>query len=183
MGRPVVDGFTFDSARETEKAKKEYESIKKLKNKINIEDIEETKKLYNKLVQKRYLETPVGLSFLHEMREYLLQHVPEEELNPIFVPDYKVKTPEKSSIISSKFVRLEEENKKLHSLKNKMAIAITALVIIVVGMIFIVMTNENLGYFNAEEKVLDKYAAWQERLQNWEEELIEREDALKNSNN
>ena len=53
-----------------------------------------------------------------------------------------------------------------------------AFIAIVIGMFFIIVTNDNLGYFDAEEKVLDKYSAWQERLETWEEELENREEIL-----
>ena len=175
----VIDGYLFNSAADYERAKKEYTNILKIKKKINPDNIDEMYNLYLKLVGKKIFVTPVGLGFLHEMREYLAEKRGEEELPPISVPEEKVvKLSGNDGIYRDKYNKMCDERDKLLNTKKKLSIAVTALVFLVIGMIFIVVTNDNLGYFNAEEKVLDKYATWQEQLENWEKELIEREDAL-----
>lgn len=178
MGKGIVDGYMFRNAAETERAMKEYENIKRIKKSINIDNPEDVKKMYIKLVEKKYFVTPVGLGFLHEMREYLVSVTGDEELEPIPVPGMVAMKPKNDVLTSSAYTKLKQQYETLEKNKSKLVIAVVALAIVVVGMFFIVVTNENLGYFNAEEKVLNKYSAWQERLQSWENELIEREDAL-----
>ncbi|MBE5944662.1 MAG: hypothetical protein E7258_07055 [Lachnospiraceae bacterium] len=178
MGRPIIDGFVFSTAEETEKAKQELESVKKLKRKINPDDIEGMVQVYNKLVNKDFFSTPVGLGFLHDMRSYLEEHIEGDPLLPISVKGAKIQYKKEESVTDAKLSKLKKEYEGLLSLKKKLVIAVVALVVMVVGMFFIIVTNDNLGYFNAEEKVLNKYSAWQERLQTWEEELIQREDLL-----
>ena len=56
-----------------------------------------------------------------------------------------------------------------------MTIAVIAMLITIIGILFILITNENSGFFRAEEKLVNKYSAWEERLYNWEQELNERE--------
>lgn len=176
----VVEGYKFNSIRDYEKALKEYENIQIIKSKLNPDDIEELHKVYNKMINKSYFSTPVGLCFLHEMRDYIHENKPDIDLSVISVP---ASNASKNSVVDerlkNKYDKLIDERTALLRARKRLTIAVVTLVIIVVGMIFIVITNENLGYFNAEEKVLDKYSSWQERLQNWENELIEREDALK----
>lgn len=178
MKKPIIDGFVFQYARDTEQAKREYETLKKVREKINVEDLESTLRIYEKMVSKRYFETPVGLSFLHEMREFLVVNMPDADIKPVYVPGKTDSEGDKNPLKNLNYEKIQKENDILKNQKKKMTIAIIALAITILGMIFIVITNENIGYFNAEEKVLNKYSAWQERLQNWEDELIEREDEL-----
>lgn len=176
----IVDGYLFDNKTEYERAKKEYENILKLKKNLKLDDMGDVYNLYTKLAGGNYFSTSVGIGFLHELRRYLVEAKYDKMLIPITIHKEDVTRP---VVIDEKYMgkyeKLRAERDRLLALKKKLVIAIAALAFTVVGMIFIVITNDNLGYFNAEEKVLNKYSAWQERLQNWEEELIEREDALK----
>lgn len=180
MEKQIIDGYSFASSRDVKMAIKEKNAIEKIKDSINIQNTESVYETYNKLVAKCYFVTPVGMSFLHDMRDYLKQFYKEEELKPITVVDKSPKVEEdiKLELNYRQLEKLKQENSRLNRIKQKLVISVVAMAIIIVGMLFIVITNENLGYFNAEEKILNKYASWQERLENWEEELIRREDAL-----
>lgn len=180
MDKLVIDGYCFSNSQDAKLALKEKNAISKIKDSIDISNTVAVYETYNKLVSKSYFVTPVGLGFLHEMRDYLKQFYDEDELKTITVLS-KQKNKESNTLGEFNYKNLEKlklENEKLNSLRQKLVIAVVAMVIIIVGMMFIVVTNENLGYFNAEEKLLNKYAAWQERLENWEQELIKREDEL-----
>lgn len=177
MSKIVVGGYVFSNSSETARAQKEYDNIQKLKHKIDINDMEGVRELYVKLTQKQYFTTPVGLGFLHEMREFLTEQLGDYSLPPISVP--APKSGKKDDIfLESKYQKLGEDYNHLVVLKKKLIVIIVALVVLIAGMFIIVVTNENLGYFNAEEKVLNKYSAWEEELSIWEQELIEREEEL-----
>ncbi len=180
MEKLIIDGFTFTSSRDAKMAVKEKNAIDKIKDSIDIKNTQSVLDTYNKLVAKNYFTTPVGITFLYEMRDYLKQFYNQEELAPITIVNTKPKSEEniKYELNYKQMEKLKTENAALVSLKKKLVLAVVAMSIIIIGMVFIVITNQNLGYFNAEEKVLNKYASWQERLENWEEELIRREDEL-----
>lgn len=174
-----VDGYLFVSKTDYERALKEKNNIEALKKKINPEDMEELRRLYLKLVSKNYFITPVGIGFLHELRGYLTDGFTEDELPCIPVPKLGHMDKGKNTHISDeRFSRLKKDYEKLSDIKNKLVIAVVALTVTIVGMFFIIVTNDNLGYFNAEEKVLNKYSEWEERLEAWEQELNDREAAL-----
>ncbi len=172
----VVDGFIFRSKREFDKAKKEYETIKELKQKIDMNNQENLIELYNRLVSKRYFQTPVGLSFLHELRVFLKEG--NDNVSVAYVPVVSSGGVKNRSEQNRQYMELQKQYNKQSMTKNRLILAIVSMIIVIVGMIFIMATNENVGYFNAEEKVLNKYSAWEERLQKWEEELTIREDKL-----
>lgn len=181
-----LEGYAFLDSGELERAGKEKDIIDKLKEGIDLNSSEEVYQVYNKLCERRYFSTAIGIQFLRDMRTYLVGELGEAQVPP--VPVSTSASTLKDSIeqnrralsaeISRQNEKLKNENSRLHMLKNRLIIAIAALSVIIVGMIFIIITNENLGYFNAEEKVLNKYSAWQERLESWEDELNEREELL-----
>ena len=67
----VVNGFSFESEKEAERAKKEVESIRIIREQTKLDNPEIILKLYNTLLKKRYFKTQIGISFLVELREYL----------------------------------------------------------------------------------------------------------------
>lgn len=184
MDEHIVEGYYFEDIREANKAKKEYFNICKLKGTISFDDIQSIKNLYLKLISKNYFSTPVGLAFLQEIREYISENLGDDDLplikvakkDVIKVPDViNEKHPE---ISSDKYKKLRSDYSKLKKSKVKLYVAIAALAAVVIGMFYIMATNENIGYFNTEEKILNKYSAWEERLESWEEELKQKEDEL-----
>jgi len=52
------------------------------------------------------------------------------------------------------------------------------LIFIIVGMFIIAAVNPNVGYINTENKILNKYSAWQEDLERREAAVKEKEEQL-----
>lgn len=188
--KPIsVSGYVFQSPAEAKRALQEQQYIKKLKQSINPEDMENLYQLFIKLTAKGYFVTPIGFAFLHDLRSYLLKNGYNLDNQPIPVlsrtraggedddranrlyGDAQKKQEESEAIIES-----------LNRTRIRLTVAVVALIVVVVGMIFIVATSDNLGYVNAEQKVLDKYAHWEEELDAREKELLEWEKELNNQN-
>ncbi len=178
-GNNIVDGYIFKNMQEAERAKKELESINKIKAEIDINNGDKMEQLYKKLVDKRCYVTPVGINFLHEMREYIINELCIYDIPPV-PASFIVKKNTPDTVASDKYDKIKNELENEISIRKKLTIFLVAFAVIIIGMFFIIVTNDNLGYFNAEEKVLDKYSAWQERLEMWEQELEEREEILDN---
>ncbi len=184
MDEHIVEGYYFEDIREASKAKKEYFNICKLKGSISFDDLQGLKKLYLKLVGKNYFSTPIGYAFLQEMREYIVENLGDEDLPLISVEKKEViKVPDVLSekhpeVSSEKYKKLRSDYGKLKKEKTRILIITAALAVIVAGMFYIMATNENIGYFNTEEKIVNKYSAWEERLVSWENELKLKEEEL-----
>lgn len=180
----LFDGYVFLDDRELEKAKKEKSIIDKLEESLDLNRVEEVHQIYNRLLERKYFSTPIGIGFLRDIREYLVKELGEDNILPVPVSASSLRDSAEqgwrvlAADLTKENEELKDKNDRLHILKNRLAIAVAALCVIVIGMFFIIVTNENLGYFNAEEKVLNKYSAWQERLESWEEQLNEREELL-----
>ncbi len=183
----AVSGYVFQSPLDAKRALKEHEYITKLKRSINPENLEEMYRMYIKLTEKGYFVTPIGFAFLHELREYLSKQGYQLDDQPIPVlssskagGEDEARLRRMYEVLLLKQEQSEETISKLSSLRIRLIVAVIALAIVVVGMIFIVASSDNLGYINAEQKVLDKYAHWEEELDAREQELLEWEEELKN---
>ena len=145
------------------------------KQSISADNPESIKAVYEKLTQKLYFSTPIGMNFLMEMREYLVTIYGEEILPVPVAPARITRAARGRTVDIEKYKQLKKENSKAIRIKNNLTIAVIAMLITIIGILFILITNENSGFFRAEEKLVNKYSAWEERLYNWEQELNERE--------
>ena len=81
----VVNGYTFETQEMAEKAKREANGIKYIRSQTKMDDPEVVFKLYHKLIDRKYFETPVGLAFMEELHDYL-QSIPffrAEDIRPL----------------------------------------------------------------------------------------------------
>ena len=73
---------------------------------------------------------------------------------------------------------MEMKIQQLQLVKKRMSIVIAALAFMVIAMFVIAAVNPNVGYVNTERKVVDKYSAWQEDLEQREQVVKEKEKEL-----
>lgn len=66
-----VEGFEFETKEQALQAKKEVEGVRYIKAQMQLDDPEVVRRLYQKLIAQNVFETPVGLSFLSELKQYL----------------------------------------------------------------------------------------------------------------
>lgn len=181
----VVGDYLFQSPKQAERAKKEQDYIRKLKRSMNPEDVENMYQLYLKLTSKGYFHTPVGFGFLDELRHFLAENGYQLENRPIPVLDDQKTAEDQNRRLRRNYEQAcEQRDKKQEELDRqklvriRLTIAVVALAVAVAGMIFIMVSNDNVGYFNAEEKIQDKYSYWEEQLDAREQELLDWEQEL-----
>ena len=81
----VVEGFYFVDEKVAEQARREAEGVKYIKENMNLENQDAVMQMYHKLLTEELFETPIGIGFLKELRDYLctLPSVDEQELEVI----------------------------------------------------------------------------------------------------
>ena len=67
----TVEGITFRSQREAEKAQKEADAIARIRAEIHVEDVRYAKVLYKKISEKNLFFTEIGKKFLQELEEII----------------------------------------------------------------------------------------------------------------
>lgn len=168
-----VDGFLFRDKEFADKAKKEREGIKYIREKASMDNPKIVLEVYNKIIQQELFETPIGIGYLRELQEYLMTNpqINKEEISPIPVED----------IICQEFISLKEAEQRPVVSSGKMKLSLTlniALAVMVLAMFVITLTSKHPNILNYEEKILNKYAAWEEDLDRRQQEILEREKAL-----
>lgn len=172
----VINGYEFPSEKEVAIAKQEEQMIQMISKKLENASKDDCLILYKKLITKRYFKTIIGYEYLNGLRNKLIQEYafPAEEI-PCIPIIYRGSV---SKINQNEYDKLTEQNLKLKSsIKQRNFITIFLGMMIIV-MIIIAATNDNVGYINTENKILNKYSYWEEELQKREKAVSEREKAL-----
>lgn len=182
MSRFEYDGYSFATAKEMDIAKKEEESIQYIKSKLDKKEREKVRKLYDSLCEKQSFVTPVGIAFMKELYEEVsMFSATPVPMVPVTIPLSREKAA--SGKYAKDVLAVAEKRKKAKKeecevkLRNQ-RIVIGFLVFIIIGMFFIVFTSKNSPLADAQKRAEDKYAKWQEELQEKEAELQLREEKL-----
>lgn len=183
----IVDGFAFTSESEAEQAKKEREGIKYIKEKTNMNNPEMVLQIYNKMVKEKMFTTSVGYAYLYDLQEYLRTnpYISDEDILPIEVVhpslqeslrEEKQKHQAQMQEVKKKAAKKPMTNPELQS-KYKLSLLVNLILAISVVFMFIISaTSNHPTILNYEEKLINHYSAW-------EQELSEREAALREAEN
>ncbi len=181
----VVDGFVFSSESEAEQAKKEQEGVKYIRSKTDMNHPEQVLQIYNRMIDEHLFQTAVGISYLKDLQEYLTMtsFVEKEAIKPITVVhpavDERIKEERqkekkrRQKLMDKLASNTDEETKK------KLSMSLTAnlvLAICVVLMFVISATSSHPTILDYETKLVNRYSAW-------EQELSEREAAVRELEN
>lgn len=186
----VVDGFSFSSRSDYDKALKEKEAIAYIVANTNMADMKSVLKIYNMSVEKKSFTTIIGLEFVNNMRKNLISSgiVPKNTLMDIPVPKISSSkvTNTDNSIINAKTDRYKQAYENALAGKTIKNIVIVFLTLIIVAMLVITFKSKYsvFTYFtdykaDMENELVDKYETWKNELDEREKELNKREKALK----
>ena len=185
-----VDGFLFEDEATAQIARKEAEGIRFIKTRTPLDNPEVVLNLYNKLLEQELFTTPVGVRFLTELQDILMRSsdISFEAIAAIPVKSVdsleempSVKTVEKV-VVKTETVESERYKKRFH-VATFFAVVFA---VSVIGMFLIMeISGNNTTIINYRDKILNEYSSWQadlkaeeERLEEWEAQLEERENAL-----
>lgn len=162
-------GHVFATEKQLLEAKKEAEAIEYLRAKTDFNRPEILIKLYNKLLDRDMMETEVGIDFLKEIRQRLLDSAmfKEEQLRP--VPTLKKE-------VTGKRIKTKEGQLLLKYQRQNALLKVTCLFFacIIIGMFVIVLTGRRSPLaIKYEEEIQNKYGAWADTLTEREERLAE----------
>lgn len=172
----IVDGFKMPSYKEAQLALKEKENIATIKERLDMSNGSAVYQIYEKLIQREMFKTIVGYCFLNELRHLLVTEFMynESDLSNVVLP----KQMEFDKVNELNKGVLDTKIQELMQIKKRLQIIIFALAFMVIAMFVIAAVNPNAGYINAENKILNKYSAWQEDLEQREQLIKEKEAEL-----
>ena len=173
-----VAGYSFTDAYAYKEAKREVETVDYIRANTDLTDLNKAVKLYQKLIERKTLNTVVGYGFLKELQERILK---EGILSQDNIPGIPVVKEEKQ--IKSYKNSLDHENEKRHQeileeykikLKNSRIISLF-LVVIIIAMLIISFFGGHGVVNDKENEIINNYSAWKEELEAREKALEERE--------
>ena len=178
-----VEGFLFASEAEAEQAKKEREGVKYIRSRVDMDHPEQVLLIYNRMIAENMFATVVRHSYLKELQEYLttISYVKKEDIRPIPVvhPSTEEQIKEKKQKEKQKIKKITEKAVTYKELQKRYQVSFMAnivLLICVVLMFAISATSNHPNILNYETEIINRYSAW-------EQELSEREAALRELEN
>lgn len=183
----VVEGFAFTSENEAEQAKKEREGIRYIKEKTNMNKPDMVLQIYNKMIREKMFVTSVGYAYLYDLQEYLRTnpYINDEDILPIEVvhPSIQESLKEEKQKHQAKLMEVKKQAAKKPvsdtQLQSRYKLSLLVNLILAISVVFmfvIVATSGHPTILNYEEELVDRYSAW-------EQELTEREAALREAEN
>ena len=184
-------GFAFPDEKMMEKALRESEGIRYVKNSADLTDPQVVFRVYRQMVDQRLFETPVGYAFLYELQGYLWANpsISNDTIPPIPVaalasskrPAPRQRQAEPVRVrteVKTKVVQKTEVKNVDYKIKFKACLSVCAvLLFIVIGMFAVTATSGNINIVNYENALIEKYEHWENQLKEREEKLRERENA------
>ena len=181
----TINGFVFTDEAEAEQAKKEAQGIHYVEERADMHHPKTVLEIYNKMVKQELFETAVGYTYLKELQEYLIQNptINNRDILPISVthPMLEESLRKKLRISAKKESNEKKMLKKSDGYRKKYEITLFISVILAVsmiGMFIIASTSNSPTIINYENKLIDKYAAWEQELDEREAALNEREHTM-----
>ena len=172
----IVGGFLFGRSEDVKLAKAEENSIQFLKQKIDYEDTSTTLRIYEKALKENIFKTPLGFDFLRSIQEELVKRgVPREKIKPI--PLHSSFSGAEEAGISGKNRRRIKPDKIREYLRHSIWLNVV-LILLAVGMFIISLLGETPNMVNYRFRIQNEYASWEQELMERENQLKEREREL-----
>lgn len=175
-----VDGFLFYDEKEAEQARREIEGVRYIQEKMDKTQPEMVLKVYNQVVRQNMFETVVGQNYLRDLQEYLraIPEIPSEYILPIPIEKKRRKPEPKREAAEQKKQKAVAQNVDY---KKKFQISLILNVVFFISilcMFLINLTSNSPTILNYETELINKYEQWEEELEEREQILKERESAL-----
>lgn len=173
-----IEGYRFGNDKDAEQAASEARKIRFLEERIHYDDPQSVRAIYQRAIDNRIFQTPVGIEYLRKLQQFLKTQTLEKEIR-----DIPIFNPVTSQIIRSREERaMKDEIKRLQangkSIRRRYRISLMlniCLMILVMAMFIITLYSDNPNIINYKRTLENKYSAWEQDLTEREQQIRERE--------
>lgn len=171
----VVDGFLFEDEDMLKEAKKEAEGVRYMKARVDLQYPDRVLQIYRRMIEQNMFQTQIGYAYLSELQDYLntMPQISNDDVPPIPVH----MTVRVSDASGTTEVLREENVKSRRAFRWSVVINFFAAAVILV-MFAIAMSSSSPTVLNYENELQNKYASWEQELQEREAVLLEKERML-----
>ena len=175
-------GFLYINEADASLAEKERKQIEYLEKKLDYQKPEQILVVLQKLIDEHTFKTPVGLMYLKRIQDFLRNNKTiQNEQIPYIPVDYPCDRSAPDSRTELKSIRAVAV-KKEEIRKSNQKISVILNVVLIIGMIamfWMAMQSETLNMINYRIKLEDRYAAWEQELNEREQVVREKELELR----
>lgn len=178
----TYEGYVFASPDDVELAKNEIKKIEYIRTKIGYKDIDMLVNVYNKALENKSFVTPVGLSFMHDLRAYILKNSDGEiELSPIplYTTFRRLSLSDKEPKVRTRVTKAQKEELDMKTKNRNLRMVCAILVVVIALMVVITFTGSTPNILNYKQAITNQYAAWEQDLTEREKLIREKERELK----
>jgi len=176
-----VDGYRFQTQKDAAQAQNELKRIEKLEEKLDYGNTGMIYAVYCKALENNIFKTQIGYEFLHKLQKKLKEAPPQEE--PI--EDIRIDTlyqlrdgtnPAVERVKASVKPKPKPPKTKREISLQTSLILNAVLILLVAVMFYISTTGDSPTVLNYEKALQNRYAEW-------EQELTQRENAVREKEN
>ncbi|MBR1860577.1 MAG: hypothetical protein IJ796_01750 [Lachnospiraceae bacterium] len=180
----IVQGYAFYNDQDAVLAEAERKKVEYLHTHLNTSDPEKVLAVYSKAVSDRMFKTPIGIDFLREMQTYLIEQCDYAPTDvpaiPLFVEyDKQLKDREVTDHRRIAGKKKEEEPKEKVPFIFISVVFNIALIAAVIAMFVITLKSDQPNILNYETAIRNQYSYWEQELTEKEHALRVKENELK----
>ena len=167
----VVDQYLFETEEEYELALSEKKKIQYIDEHTDYRAVENIAVLYKRIIETNMFQTPVGYAYLERLREFLVRSGAKTDNLPAIPVKKKISLAGNKELMHKNRLLKEKLEKKKRTTVI-MSMVCIGLGILVIALFAVAFTGKHPNILNYENVILDKYSSW-------EQELTERENAVR----
>jgi hypothetical protein len=177
----LVDGYVFVTAEDAKLAEKEKNRIEQIEEKLDYDDSKMVNAVLKKAINKRVFKTPIGYEFLRKLQIAALNNPPYGEEVPD-IPVYGVfNIRENGTNVAKKITPSTQkpQKPKQQFFSRKTSIILNVILLVLVCVMFLItIYSSNPNILNYERALQNRYATWEEELNERESVIREKEKEL-----
>lgn len=172
----TVGGYHFKTQEDAGLAKLEQQKIEYIEKRLNYDRPESVLAVYEKAIENRTFQTPVGIKYLEKLHQYLEENEAiDVQIQPIVLDtNFSRRVREQAAPARNRIKASVKKDK----LKNKYRISVCInilLLLMVAAMFYITLKSDNPNVLNYEKAITNKYASWEQELREREKQIKELE--------
>ena len=176
----ISGGFLFQTEKEAKLAEVERKKIAYLESKIDYNKPEDILYIYDKTVKENVFSTPVGMVYLKQLQEFLLN---QDGIDPASVTAITLNSTfqEYAKTQAAKEKTKSRHEQEMGEKKAQLTISVILNVLLafaMVAMFIISLNSDSPNIINYKRAITDQYATWEQELTERESAIRERERAL-----
>lgn len=179
----TINGFQFGSERDAKQAKSEELKIQKLEDKMDYRNPHMVLMVYQKAIENRIFKTPVGYEYLKQLQKTLKESpLIREDVPPIPISQvYNLRDSTAPVVEKVKGTQKPKKPKKEKQefFTRKTSICVNVILVILIGIMFYISTTGSTPtVLNYEKAIQNRYATWEQELEQRESEIREKERTI-----